>query len=59
MPTYNKLDDAIRGRRIACEYRQSSPLELAKGSHKDKIQRAKLYEAYCRIETEYVKTQDV
>jgi len=54
LTVYTEVDAAIRGRRIACQYRESSPLELAKGSHKDKIQRAKLYEAFCRVETPYV-----
>jgi hypothetical protein len=54
MTTYNEIGAAIRGRRIACEYRGSSPLTLAKGSHKHKKQKATLYEAFCRIETAYI-----
>lgn len=54
MPVYERSGDAIKGKRIAIEYRESSPPVIARGSHTHSEQKATLKFAYCRIETSYI-----
>lgn len=46
---------AIKGKRIAIEYRESAPVVIARGSSRHREQKATLYHAFCRIETSYIK----
>jgi len=56
MPTYYNQDDAIRGKRITCEFRKMGKKRVIRGSGQHQQQRMKLEDAYCVIVTPIMRT---
>ncbi|MFQ6126048.1 MAG: hypothetical protein ACE5R6_15790 [Candidatus Heimdallarchaeota archaeon] len=51
MPIYYEPDDAIKGKRIACQFRKSGKTRVISGSSRHRAQKVTLYDAYCVIVT--------